>query len=204
MATVIQFPYHKIKSALPTPEEAVAALLDKAAPGRAAGGPPRAGKDADKADKAELHRKALLCKIHIALAGFYKTLPGFSEDVYRYTLEDKWGVSSAADLSHEQLHQCLLWLKSLGFQSSSPYWRGRDARGLSQLAMIGRINQLLVEKHKIQDKFAPLAYAEGILARQTAKAEGGPVKNIYQATPKQLRAVIAALDKDGKRKRRRA
>ncbi|MCL1939556.1 MAG: regulatory protein GemA [Desulfovibrionaceae bacterium] len=155
--------------------------------------------------KIEDQRKAMLAKIHIATGGrrgkpgLFKLLEGFNEDVYRYTLGVRWGVDSAADLDVRQLHEVLAWLAELGFQSSRPFYARRDYHRWGPDALIAKINALLADRRKPGEKFIGMEYAEGILKRQTK----GEVDNIYKATPKQLRAVIAALDKDASRKGRR-
>lgn len=158
------------------------------------------------AGQIEDQRKAMLAKIHIATMGqrgkpgLFKLLEGFDEDVYRYTLGVRWGVDSAAHLDVRQLDEVLAWLAELGFQSNRPFYARRDYRRWGSAALIEKINALLAEKRKKEGgRFLGMDYAEGILKRQTK----GEVDNVYKATPKQLRSVIAALDKDASRKGRR-
>jgi len=63
------------------------------------------------------HRRAMIAKIHIALPALYATLPGFSEDTYRYLLSERFGVESSADLTNAQLHELLLHLSRLGWEA---------------------------------------------------------------------------------------
>ena len=158
-------------------------------------------------EKQAAGRNNLLARIHILLEGnksrgqlgLYQLLEGFNESAYRYALREKFGKESAAELDYNELRQCLMWLKSI-----APAGYGKTVRrSYGQHDMIKRIEQLLAEKGKIQSRFAPFEYAEGILERQTRKQPGGPVKSLYDANPKQLRAVIAALDKDGRRGKKR-
>lgn len=152
------------------------------------------------AGQAEDHRKAMLAKIHIALNKLYKRLEGFNDDVYRFTLRERWDVDSAGQMDIRQLDEVLAWLAELGFQSNRPFYARRDYRRWGPPALIEKINALLAEKRsKEGGRFLGMEYAEGILKRQTR----GEVDNIYKATPKQLRAVIAALDKDASRNGRR-
>lgn len=150
--------------------------------------------------------KAMKAKIHIALRGrrgvpgLFSTLPGFTEDVYRFTLRERWGVDSSAKMSRHQLDEVLHWLSELGFMSNRPLYARRDYTRWGEAALIEKINALLAEKgQKETGTFLGMEYAEGILKRQTR----GEAESVYRATPKQLRAVIAALDKDASRKGRR-
>lgn len=150
--------------------------------------------------KIEDQRKAMLAKIHIALDKLRSRLPGFNDDVYRFTLRERWGVDSSAKMSRHQLDEVLHWLSELGFMSNRPFYARRDYTRWGEAALIEKINALLAEKgQKETGTFLGMEYAEGILKRQTR----GEAESVYRATPKQLRAVIAALDKDASRKGRR-
>ncbi|MDR2504184.1 MAG: hypothetical protein LBD82_07390 [Deltaproteobacteria bacterium] len=199
-------------------------------------------------------RRAMLAKVHIALPRLYGQLGGFSEDVYRYVLRERWGVDSAGAMSLAQLDELLRYLAGLcaggrlglfgrrvaarrqGRLAVAVRWQGRltdsdssdtdsdssdtdsdsidtdsDSSDRDKSAagrypyltgpLIAKINALLTEKGLKQGRFVGLEYAEGILTRQTSRLPGGAVKSLDQATPRQLAAVIAALDKDGKRKK---
>jgi hypothetical protein len=158
------------------------------------------------ATKEEDQRKAMLAKIHIALNILMKN-EGWSEDTYRYGLLEKFGVNSAADLNNEQLHKTLLWLSSLGWQAKAGRHRRSAPRALmcDDLTHLGReellakIEAQLAEKGRVEGTDMPWGYAVAILKRQS----GGVTKCLDQATPEQLRGVIAALWRDAKRKRRK-
>ena len=184
--TVLRFPAPEPEKAVP-PSPSVPTPVD----------PPRKERTPGQ---IEYQRKAMLAKIHIALGKLQERLEGFDEDVYRYTLGVRWGVDSAAQMDIRQLDEVLAWLAELGFQSNRPFYAKRDYRRWGPAALIEKINALLAEKrNKEGGRFLGMEYAEGILKRQTK----GEVDNVYKATPKQLRAVIAALDKDASRKGRR-
>ena len=189
--TVLRFPTF-------IPEEATPPVAPPALAAETASSTP--ARKERTAGQIEDQRKAMLAKIHIALGKLYKLLDGFNEDVYRYTLGVRWGVDSAAQLDVRQLDEVLAWLAELGFQSNRPFYARRDYRRWGPAALIEKINALLAEKRSMEGgRFLGMEYAEGILKRQTR----GEADNIYKATPKQLRAVIAALDKDASRKDRR-
>lgn len=156
----------------------------------------------DKA-KEEAHRKDMLAKKSIALngckkrgiKGLYETLPGFTEDAYRFALRERWGVDSAAEMTNDQLHALLLYLSSLGFKFVS-----RKKRKLvSHEDRVDRIRELLEERATREGTDVSWKYAVGILKKET----GGTVKSIDKATPKQLDAVIAALNRNARYGKRR-
>lgn len=151
-------------------------------------------------------RKAMLAKIHMAKAHCIQTLPNFDEDMYRHILQDKYGVSSAKDLNHRQLHQLLLHFAGLGFEAKkgrhrkqAPATLTHDSAHMGREALMQKIEAQLAEKGSAEGTEIPWAYAVGILKRQS----GGVTKAFAQATPEQLNAVIAALYRDAKRKGRR-
>jgi hypothetical protein len=132
------------------------------------------------------------------MPGLFATLAGFSEDVYRFTLRERWGVASSAEMNTAQLDEALSWLAELGFQSNRPFFARRDYNRWGTTALIGKVNALLTVKGLEKGSYVGMEYAEGILKNMTR----GEVDKIYMATPKQLRAVIAALDRDAVRKGR--
>lgn len=170
--------------------------------------------------KEEDQRKSMLSKIHMAIQGnkrkgdpgLFATLPGFTEDVYRHALRERWNSrsGSAADLSNADLHQVLVWLCGLGFKPA----RGRnrqyapdalihDSTGMGREARLKKIEAMLAEKGRVEGTDTPWAYAVAILKRQTANDPAGQIKSFDKANPDQLDDVIAALYRDAGRKGRR-
>lgn len=160
----------------------------------------------DMEARKSAHRKDMLGKIHMAKGHLMATKPGYTEDVYRATLEDLYGVTSAADLTPEQMHGLLLHFSRLGWQKTPRKGAGRvpnahahDASGQSREALLQKIEAMLTEKGKAEGTAVPWAYAVGILKRQS----GNVTKSLDQATREQLADIIAALWRDAKRKGRR-
>jgi len=60
-----------------------------------------------------------------------------------------------------------------------------------------KIEALLSEKGRVEGSYVPWDYAKAILQRQCG------VERLEWASPEQLRGLIAALDKDARRKGRR-
>jgi hypothetical protein len=183
-----------------------AALQPKPAPRPAAPAP--AQKD------SESRRKSMLAKIHIAKKHCMDTLPEFTDDTYRFVLQERFGVDSSKHLSLQQQHEFLLYFNELGFSYSKSGKNGKkraakrrdapatlehDTSGLSREALMRKIEALLAEKGRVEGKDMPWNYAIGILKRQS----DGVTKCFEHATPEQLRAVIASLMKDAKRHGRR-
>lgn len=144
-------------------------------------------------------RLGMLAKIHIALDDLYARLKGFNEDVYRYTLRERFGEESAAALDNDQLHQVLAWLSSLGWAAQKPRRRKDAPAALGAVSRLEKIEALLAEKGRVERTDMPWSYAMGILKRQT----GGEVRSFDKASDEELDAVIAALYRDAKRKGRR-
>jgi hypothetical protein len=148
----------------------------------------------------------MLAKVHIARKDLEKKLEGWSEDTYRFGLQERFGVDSAKALSLEQLHQTLLWLSSLGWQARSGRHRKDAPRSLDALhledlgreALLSKIEAQLAEKGRAEGTDVPWAYAVAILKRQS----GGVTRSLDHADPDQLRGVLAALWKDARRKGR--
>lgn len=161
---------------------------------------------ADAAARKAAHRRDMLAKIHMAKAQLIKSKPGYTDYIYRATLEDMYGVASAATLTPDQMHELLLHLVSLGWQKRPRKGSGRaptayaqDDSGLGREGLLQKIEALLTEKGRAEGSAVPWAYAVGILKRQS----DGITKSLDQADRSQLTAVIAALWRDAKRKRRR-
>ncbi|MDR1359473.1 MAG: regulatory protein GemA [Deltaproteobacteria bacterium] len=155
----------------------------------------------------EEQRKMLLAKIHIARKDLEKKLEGWSEDVYRFALGDKFGTDSAKDLSNGQLHETLLWLSSLGWQArpgrqrrAAPRALEFDEANLGREALLSKIEAQLAEKGRVEGTDVPWGYAVAILKRQS----GGVSRSLDQAEESQLRGVLMALWKDARRKGRYA
>lgn len=168
--------------------------------------------DAELAHKKagrEAHRKMMIAKVHIFLSELYGRLDGFTEDVYRFILQEQWGVNSSTQLTNEQLHSLLVHLQAMGTEAKwrkgergkrdkAPATLKRDTSGMDRTGLMRKIEAMLAEKGAEEDASIPWAYGVGILKRQT----GGVVTRFEDATPEQLSAVIAALYYDAKRKGR--
>jgi len=175
-------------------------------------------------DKEGAHRRAMIIKVQIRLKELYAKLPGFDEDVYRFIMREHWGVDSSTKLSNGQLHELLLHLQMLEFEDSKSKRRGKskvkrgkqkitrplaghdapallysDPSGLGRTYLMEKISALLSEKGAAEGRYITWNYALGILKRQS----GGVVDDWEKAMPENLRAVIAALYRDAKRKGRR-
>lgn len=160
--------------------------------------------------KEEDQRLAMLGKVHIALPILYRECKGFSEDVYRFALQERWGVSSSADMTNRQLHELLQYLGKLGWlpkkgrnRKDAPATLDHDPTGMSREDKMGKIEAFLAEKGRREGTDVPWGYAVNILKRQTLTDPGGQVKQFEKASHKQLDAVIAALYRDAKRRGRR-
>jgi hypothetical protein len=152
----------------------------------------------------EEQRKDMLAKVHMAKQHLMR-MDGWTDDVYRYSLSEKFGVTSAAKLTHHQLHQALLWLQELGWKAKpgrhhkgAPRALDHDDSSLSREALLSKIEAQLAEKGRVEGTDMPWGYAVGILKRQS----NGVTKCLDHADREQLKAVIAALDRDAKRKGR--
>ncbi len=196
MAVIIQFP----TAPCPVPVAAPVVAPAPVAPIKRTRG----------ASIASDQRNAMLGKVHIAKKQMLETLPGFTEDTYRFILQEHFGVDSAATLEHTQLHTLLLHFGRLGWQAKpgrnrkhSPQTLQQDSTGMSRTARMEKIEAMLAEKGRVEGTDMPWGYAVGILKRQTARAPGGQVTSFDKASPAQLDDVIAALYRDAKRKGRR-
>ncbi len=134
------------------------------------------------------YQKAMLAKVHIARARL-----DLSEDDYRNMLWDVFGVDSSKELNLQGLHDLLQHLQKLGFQ---PVKRRDKANPLGGVdGQIRKIEALLAEKGRVEGTDVPWGYAVAILKRHT----GGQVTKFDDASPEQLRGVIAALIRDARR-----
>ena len=58
-------------------------------------------------------RRGMLAKIHVAIKQ-----TGMTDDEYRFTLQDRFGVDSSAELTNGQLHTLLDIFRARGFQDA--------------------------------------------------------------------------------------
>ena len=148
-------------------------------------------KTAAKASPSYLPRdiKKALAMVHVA-----KKQLQLSDQVYRNLLEDRFGVSSAKDLTPGQLGLLLDQFRQLGFKPAkraAQVGTGRDTQRL-----LAKIEALLAEKGQDEGRFVPLGYAEGLLRKMTG------VERLEWATARELRVVVAALAKHNARRGR--
>ncbi|MBD5416977.1 MAG: regulatory protein GemA [Desulfovibrio sp.] len=152
---------------------------------------------------SEEMRKALLAKIHVA-----KKQLGLTDAEYRAMLEGNFGVSSAAHLDGEGLQRMVFELRAYGFRPKRGHARrgtsrkrtvpatlAKDDTGQGRKKLMQKIEAQLAEKGRVEGTDMPWAYAVSILKKQS----GGVTRSLDQATPEQLRGVIAALTRDARR-----
>ena len=138
-----------------------------------------------------------------------KALPRFDDGTYRAILQAQFnGAESSKELNSPQLRTLLMYLKGLlrdakggAAQCSfdAPALLYHDAAGLDRERLMRRIQGALKEKGAREGKYVPWNYALGILKNVTRKV----VTEWEDALPVNLKAVIAALHYDAKRKGRR-
>ncbi|GAB6037656.1 hypothetical protein JCM15519_38510 [Fundidesulfovibrio butyratiphilus] len=138
---------------------------------------------------AQNYRKALTTKIHVAKAQL-----GISDPDYRALLQTMFRAASSKALTTRQLDQLLRHFEdNCGWQPRTTKARKGDKapseKALRRTPMLTKIEALLAELANMQDAFVPWDYAHAILKRMYK------VDRLEWATPNQLRAVIAALDK---------
>lgn len=157
-------------------------------------------------ERKTAYRRDMLAKIHIAAAYLIKNKPGYTEYIYRATLEELYEVKSAAELKPDQMHDLLLHFARLGWRKCSRKGAGKapnayykDTSGLSREALMGKLEAMLTEKGKAEGTTVPWNYAVGILKRQSQ----GVTRSLDHATREQLASIIAALYRDAKRLGRR-
>lgn len=167
----------------------------------------------ERGTKSQEQRKAMLAKLHIGLVQLYARLPGFNRDTYEGVLVERYGRRSAANLSHDELHDLLLHFQALGFEAARGSARRRPGRGKAErkqipallgqpgdprYGLIRQIEALLAEKGRAEGRHVSWGYAAAILKRQS----GGMVKHCDLATAEQLRKLAIALRMDARRKGR--
>jgi phage gp16-like protein len=151
-------------------------------------------------------RKGLLAKIHIAKAQL-----GLDDDAYRAVLAAH-GVESSKDLDLKGLETVLTHMEKLGWQAKVARSRKRDAHGApknlgrgqgkgnakpyDRSLLLTKIEALLADKGAAQDEHVPWDYAAAILKRMYK------LDRLEWANTDQLRGVMVALMKGGKRKKR--
>ncbi len=149
-------------------------------------------------------RKSLLAKVHIAKAQL--TL---GEEEYRAIL-DRFGVASSKDLDLAGLEKLLRHMEKLGWEARTTRKRKGDKHGApanlgrgygkgnvkpyDRSLLLTKIEALLSEKGTDQGKHVPWDYAAAILKRMYR------VDRLEWATAEQLKGVMVALMKGGKRK----
>lgn len=156
--------------------------------------------------RAEGLRRALTAKVHIA-----KQQLGMSDPEYRALLAS-YGVESSTQLSTRSLDLLLGRFRDLGWQEKPRAKAAKDRHGLprplrknaahsastlDREALLQKVQALLSEKGSAEGSYVSWDYALAILKRQCG------VERLDWATPEQLVGLIAALDKDAKRKGRR-
>lgn len=153
-------------------------------------------------------RRSLLAKVHIAKAQLQ-----LGEEEYRAILV-RFGVASSAELEMAGLEKLLRHMEKLGWEAKATRTRKRDKHGApanlgrgygkgnvrpyDRSLLLTKIEALLADKATAQDKHVPWDYAAAILKRMYK------VERLEWATADQLRGVMVALMKGGKRKRRTA
>lgn len=169
--------------------------------------PPRRKKNSLAAER----RRMELAKIHVA-----KKQLCLDDETYRMLLREQFGVESAGELDDRQRRDCILYMQRCGFtgtrgvatrrhgaadrRSDVPRILTQDDDGLGRDVYMRKIEAMLAEKGRVEGSVVPWGYAVGILKRQS----GGVTRCFEHATVEQLRAVIAALVYDARRKGRYA
>ena len=142
------------------------------------------------AARSDAARARDLAKIHIGK----KQLCGDDDEAYRDMLEAVAGQRSAADLDGAGRRKVLEHLRACGVEFHPAGQRPRPQAAPERAPLIRKIRALLA------DSKLPEAYAEAILRRQTGHGHRTPLE---WGTPEQLRAVVAALYNDARRRRGR-
>jgi phage gp16-like protein len=148
-------------------------------------------------------RKSLLAKVHIAKAQLQLT-----EESYRAILA-RHGVESSRDLEVKGLEKLLTHMEQLGWVARTARTRKGDKHGApanlgrgygkgnakpyDRSLLLTKIEALLSEKGTDQGKHVPWDYAAAILKRMYK------VDRLEWATAEQLRGVMVAIMKGGKR-----
>ena len=153
--------------------------------------------------RSESIRKGLLAKVHVA-----KAQMGLDDADWRAILEERFGVTSSALLSPDQLENLVGHLEKCGWKPArgrkpidrhgKPHVATRDDSGMGREGQMRKIEALLAELGRAEGRYMPWDYAAAILKHQTG------VTRLEYADPIQLKGVIAALSKNVARKRKRA
>ncbi len=149
-------------------------------------------------------RRSLLAKVHIA-----KKDLGLDDAAYRAVLA-RHGVESSKDLDTKGMEKLLLHFEKLGWEAKTARKRKGDKHGApknlgrghgkgnakpyDRSMLMTKIEALLAEKGTDQGKHVPWDYAAAILKRMHK------LDSLEWATADQLRGVMVALIKGGKRK----
>jgi len=122
-----------------------------------------------------------MAKIHIA-----KKQLGLDNETYREMLKNVTGKDSAKDLTAEEINTVMISFRKMGFGASTkkPAYKGRP-HTINNQPMLQKIEALLADNN------LSWAYADGI-ARNMFQVQ----KIAWLRTEAELKAVIAALDKE--------
>lgn len=147
-----------------------------------------------QAVQAEVARRALLAKVHIA-----RKQLGLKEGEYRSILGARFGVESSGELDVRALQALVAYFESLGWKPGrgpktrakhkAPHTLEHDESGQGREPYMGKIEALLADLGRLEGRFIPWAYAAGILKRQTG------LERLEYASRGQLQALIAVLGK---------
>ena len=158
------------------------------------------GRQGNQAERRKLYgRISILLKEIYTNPDLSEETYGFDEEVFRGNLEDRYGTRTRTELSIDQLHEVVRWLSAKTVNSPKNPNSNAPKRLMYSNAMrprLQKIEALLTTKGKLDGKIVPWDYAHGIVNRMSK----GEVKHLDKASAGYLDAVIAALDKDIKRK----
>lgn len=143
-------------------------------------------------------RRGLLAKVHMAKARLK-----LDDDAYRAVIAEHFdGRESARDLDDGELVTLIRLLNRCGATGVIPYDKRKD-RGRprnpkwTREGLLSRIEALLTDKAAAQGRPVNWDYALAILKRMYK------VERLEWATPEQLKGVMVAIEKGGRRKRRK-
>lgn len=158
------------------------------------------GRQGNQAERRKLYgRISILLKEIYTNPDLSEETYGFDEEVFRGNLEDRYGTRTRTELSIDQLHEVVRWLGAKTLKSPKNPASNAPKRLMYSNPLrprLQKIQALLTAKGKLEGKIVPWDYAHGIVTRMSK----GKVKHLDKATSGYLDAVIAALDKDIKRK----
>lgn len=164
--------------------------------------------DAESNGKRAAEKARYIQRVKMLQRDCEKALPRFDDTTYRDILSEQFNVYSCTALEAPQLRALLMYMKGLlrdakggAVQCSfdAPALLYHDPAGLGRERLMRRILGALKEKGAREGKYVPWNYALGILKR----ASGGVAATWEDALPVNLKAIIAALHYDAKRKGRR-